>query len=589
MNKIKTKNWLKKVAAIGLTGLMMAPIAACGGGGGAGASSSVPDETTVKEITLFQNDWEQFNNAKAVKSPIYKELVKAAKCEIAVKSTSLETYYSNLDIMRNSKKLPEMFVIDGPVDPKTLQSLIRGGEIVAISDVVTEAEYPNLYNYMLDYDYMKKNISYAQGKTWFIPRRWTNEKSLYVRRDWVKNINAKMADILAQEGVDATAENIEKYKFNEDGPKDLGEFYRLARAFTLYDPDGNGKNDTYGYVTESNRDMDSWMNVAFDGRWKMWTDEDGDGTYTNTNTSDSAKYAASLLNKLISDGYTTRQVVQNDVGQKQEDFANGKAGMMYAHNWYNVISANMMASKGGTIASTREKISIIDPPAGANGRFGGQSDVQYYRGWCIKSGMSAKRLKCCLDLLEYLYSEEGIQMVNWGKEGENWEWQNDDESSGVRVPLQEADGQGFVQALRWTDSAAFAVYLCYEPHESNALLTNGDILTSRAQATADAMVLSDYPDLYTDTMIKYKSSAYGYYDERVLNWAIDTKLEASWEYDAKTWLTDWKTKMYSVSSNFQTEWDKYVKAYNDTYKGSAMQKEYNEAVKSGNLVNVNKK
>lgn len=593
MNKIKTMNWLKKAAAIGLTGLMMAPIAACGGGGAGtgngGGTSTPPQEEKVREITLFQNDWEQFNNAKAVKSPIYKELVRAAGCDIKVQSTSLETYYSNLDIARSTGKLPEMFLIDGPVDPTTLQGLIRDKEVVAISDVVTEDKYPNLYNYMLDYDYMKSNLSYSEGKTWFIPRRWENEKSLYVRRDWVANINAKMGDILTQEGVEATAENIEKYKFDAEGPKTLGDFYRLARYFTLYDPDNNGKKDTYGYATEENRDMDSWMNVAFDGRWKMWTDEDGDGTYTNTNTADSSKYAASLLNKLISDGYTPSEVAGWDVGQKQSAFMNGKAGMMYAHNWYNVILAGMMSTSNITIPQARERVAIIDPPAGVNGRFGGQGEVRYYRGWCIKAGMSQKRLECCLDLLEYLYSEEGIQMVNWGKEGENWEWQNDDPSSGVRIPLQEADPQGFVQALRWSDPAAFAVYLSYEPRNAELMLTNGDILTARQTATGEAMVIADYPDVYTTTMVKYKSAAYNFYDEKVIKWSIDRKLEATWEYDAKTWLTDWATKMYSVSPAFQTEWDKYVKEYNDTYKGSQMQKEYNEAIASGKMVNVNKK
>lgn len=598
--KKTNKKWIVRCGALALLAACSVSLVACNtptpdddDGGTFTYNPTIWHEDTVDKITMFCNDWEQFNNGAAVKSPVYKELVKAAGTQLKAKSTGSETYYTQLDLQRVNNELNEMFIIEGPVNSDLYRGLIRDGEIVPITYYVnenTKNKYPYLYEYLKQYEYMKSNVTYAKGEIWFIPCEWNNDKSLYVRRDWIKNLNNKIDDILVADGVVSDKSQItdairEEYKFSEEGPADLGEFYRLARAFTLYDPDGNGKNDTYGYVTEENRDMDSWIHAAFDTDWRMWT-ADEDGTYHYSATSEGSMLATSFINKMVSEGYVSQEVGVKTVGNKQDDFAQGKAGMMYAHNWYNVICANMMSAQNGlTVEGATEKILITDPPAGKNGNFGGQGDVNYYRGWCIKEGMSVERLEACLNLMEYLHSPEGLDLVTYGVKGEHWEWK-DDIVNGERVTLCEPDTQGFVQELRWTDYAAFASYLTYTKPEAKALLTNGDILTARETANKQNMKLSDYPDLYTESMTRYMAGAKDYFDQTVIQILPDSKLTADWTFDAKTWKEDWKTKLYTVSASMQTKWNSFVSEFNDSYYGSVMEKDYNEAVKSGNLVKV---
>lgn len=584
-----------------MAAIVAIPMAACGPkavvDGGDDTEPYTPPEVWHEEIidniTMFCNDWEQFNNGAAVQSPVYKELKKAAGTNLKAKSTAFETYYTQLDLLRVNQQLPEMFIIDGPTNPELYRGLVRDGEVIPISYYVnenTKDQYPYLYSYLQQYEYMKTNLSYAKGELWFIPCQWSNEKSLYVRRDWIRNLNNKIDEIIVADGIVENASQVTEelrteYKFSEEGPKDLGEFYRLARAFTLYDPDGNGKNDTFGYVTEENRDMDSWVHVAYDNPWKMWVADD-EGVYHNTATSEGSMLATSFLNKLVSEGYVSQEVGAKTVGNKQEDFSTGKAGMMYAHNWYNVICANMMSATSGlTLEGARDKILICNPPAGANGLFGGQGDVYYYRGWCIREGMSAERLQACLNLMEYLHSPEGIEVVTYGVFGEHWEWK-DDIVGGERVTIVDPDPQGFVQELQWTDPAAFARYLTYTPPEAKALLTNGDILVAADTASAASMIISDYPDLYTESMIKYQSGAYDYFDETVIKMLTNKTITASWTFDAKTWKTDWKTKLYTVSPAMETAWSAFVEEYNTVFFGTRMETEYNEAVQSGNMVKV---
>ncbi len=541
-------------------------------------------EDSVDTITMFCNDWEQFNSAAEAKSDIYKVLTNKIGVGLKARSTSLETYYTQLDLQRTQGKLDELFIIPGPPSSELYNGLIRDREIIPITYYVNEEtkdEYPYLYEYLKEFEYMKTNVAYAQGEIWFVPVKLDNDKSLYVRRDWVRNLNNKLDDILVQEGVvgskgEITEEIRAEYRFSEEGPKDLGEFYRLARAFTKYDPDGNGKDDTYGYVTETNRDMDSWLHVAFDSPWKSWT-ADADGVYHNTATSEGSKLATAFLNKLVSEGIVNLEDGTKGREQKEGAFTSGKAGMMYAHNWYNVILANYMSTLGITGADAIElasdRILICDPPAGKTGHFGGQSNSNYYRGWCIREGMSEERRKACLDLLEYLHSPEGVELITYGVERTHWEWT--DETRTKRRTLREPDPQGFLQELRWTDSAAFAGYLTYLPPESKALLTNGDILVERDQKTAATMVLPDYPDLYTDSMMKHQEGAYDFFDTKVLSAFIDKSLAADWTYNAKTWKTDWKTALYTASAAMDSYWNKFVSDYNGSYYGSTMEKEYN--------------
>ncbi len=596
------KNFFKKsfvkIASILLVAILTLPTFACG--------PRIDDdwvyepeiwhEDAIDEIVMFCNDWEQFNNGVAVNSPVYKALRQATgltETKLTAKSVSLETYYNILDLQRTTQTLCDMFVIDGPKSPEFFNNLIRDQEIIPISYYVNEETkdtYPNLYEYLKQYDYMKTNVSYAKGELWFIPRKWQNDKSLYVRRDWIKNLNKKIDDILVADGVVSAKSEItddirNQYKFSEQGPKDLAEFYALARAFTLYDPDNNGRNDTFGYVTEENRDMDSWIHVAYDSPWKMWV-ADEEGTYKNTATSQGAMLATSLLNKMVSEGYVSQEVGAKTVAGKHDDFVQNKAGMMYAHNWYNVICADMMSSLKITQEKARENILIIDPPAGKNGTYGGQGDIQYYRGWCIRNGMSVERLEACLKLLEYLYSPAGIELVTYGVYREHWEWADAERTE--KVTLCEPDRQGFVQELRWTDFSAFISYLTYVTPESKALLTNGDILVERDKQSAKTMILSDYPDLYTESMKDNQSGAYDFFDETVILMLTNASLKANWTFDAKTWKTDGMTKLYTVSSAMQSAWNKYVSDYNSIYRGAEMEREYNEEIATGNYVKYQK-
>ena len=240
-----------------------------------GAYNEIEDED-VTSITVFKNDWADFNTARLNNTPIYSTIKNKINCDIEALNSSSGTWEGQLSLLQADGDLPDIFLTNGPDNSFFFNKLIRNEDILPISDWVSEEHYSNIYNYLKQFEFLRSNVSYSNGKAWFIPSSWHLEKSLYVRTDWIENLNKKLDQILVSEKiVSSTSEitdeirNTWKYKI----PDNLLEFYRLARAFTLYDPDNNGKNDTSGYVSESNKDMDAWIYLAFDAGWDQFIKE----------------------------------------------------------------------------------------------------------------------------------------------------------------------------------------------------------------------------------------------------------------------------------------------------------------------------
>ncbi|MDE6274848.1 MAG: hypothetical protein K2L87_07385, partial [Clostridiales bacterium] len=324
-----------------------------------------------------------------------------------------------------------------------------------ITDWVNEEHYPNIYNHLKKYEYLRYNLTYGQGKAWFIPSAWHNEKSLYVRQDWIDNLNAKLDDCLVKEGVVASAGEItseirEQWQYKV--PTDLLEFYRLARAFTLYDPDGNGQDDTCGYISESNKDMDNWVFSAFGASWNEFMLDEATGKYIHGDVSDGSKYATQFIARLITEKYMSVDSLNGDNGGKQDKFSAGSAGMMYAHNWLNVIVSNILSvNKGLSVEEATAKIALVAPPVGKDGTnctiigFSGG----FWQGFCINANASKSRIRKCLELYDYLLSEEGYDLLQYGVEGVNYEVKD-----GKRVTLHQLGSDGIYKSLPSTDTAS---------------------------------------------------------------------------------------------------------------------------------------
>lgn len=587
-----------KLSLLLFTGLMSISLVGCNndddssGGTGPnfsndGQAYSEVDDENVKSITIFKNDWADFNNARKNDTPVYSKIKSKINCDIEALNTSYATFEQQLTLLQADEDLPDIFLTNGPDNSYLFDRFIKNEDLLPISDWVSEEHYPNIYNYLKQFEFLRHNVSYSDGKMYFIPSTWHLEKSLYVRQDWIANLNAKLDDILVKEGIitskaEITDEIREKWKFQN--PEDLLQFYRLARAFTKYDPDNNGIDDTTGYISESNKDMDAWIYIAFDTGWNQFVKEND--KYVFSDITNGSMYATNFVTRMISEGYMSIDSLTGDIDQKQSRFANGQAGMMYAHNWYNVLISGLMAKEKCDIETAKSKIAMIEPPAGKNGTHGGPGYKGFWQGFCINGNMSNARTRKCLEFYDYLLSDEGYNLLKYGVEGVHYS----KDADGNYTNLTKKDQDGFYSAITSLDPATLLYALVeWTMHYKSETQTNADVIVSRHKESEKSSLFSDYPCVTTESYTEYIDGCHDLFLEQITilekndnNRYYDPSDDKNYSPTTFTW-----DDLYKVSKTFSGTWNSFVKKYNGSYNGQTIVDDYNDYINSGKAMKVN--
>lgn len=141
-----------------------------------------------------------------------------------------------------------------------------------------------------------------------------------LRQDWLDKLNLKMP---------ATEE----------------ELMAVAKAFKEKDPDGNGKDDTYGFAFNGNRQALYAMYKASPGMWYL---EDGKLKYALT--LDRYADAMALYKKMFDEGLVDREYITDTNFQRQRQFwVTGKAGIYISsyniENEYKDLKKNLPDAK----------------------------------------------------------------------------------------------------------------------------------------------------------------------------------------------------------------------------------------------------
>lgn len=550
------------------------------------AYNEIEDEE-VDEISVFKNDWANFTTARQTNSPVYRKLKEKLGVDIEAVNSSASTWEQQESLMQAGGTLPDIYLTNGPDNSYLFNKFIQNGDVLPISDWVSEAHYPNIYNYLKQYNYMRKNIHYSHGKLWYIPSTWHNEKSLYVRKDWIDNLNAKLDTILVAEHIVSSASEItdqirEQYSYKV--PTTLVEFYRLARAFTLYDPDGDGQKDTYGYVSESNKDMDSWIYIAYGAGWNQFI-KASDGSYTYTDVADGSKFATAFIARMINEGYMSIDSLNLDMDGKQNKLMTNSAGMVFAHNWYTNFASALMENNGWTSAQVREKLVIVEPPAGETGLHGGHGDDTTWQGFCINKNMSNSRIRKCLEFYDYLLSDEGYDLLKYGVEGVHFTRNEDGSFKESLLPVDERTGLAI--DLRYVDSATFLYALVeWTMQYKTECINFSDIVIPRERISERNSSFSDYPSLTTDEYVEYFDDAHKYFLEQIVKLEKDDI--AAWDHeDANVnWKTFSWTDLKTLPSVFENKWKSIVKTYKTSYNGQSFLDAFNARINGGDVVKV---
>lgn len=214
-----------------------------------------------------------------------------------------------------------------------------------------------------------------------------------------------------------------------DVPETVQDVYDMLYAFTYDDPDGNGKDDTYGLnlcrYTGPLDIMQTWF-----GCGNGWV-EDENGDLIPVHMTPEYMDALNWFKKLYDDGLITSDWAIRDTANWIDDNNNGVAGMLVdcidnvRKIWDYCINNNIPSvSDPSQIASVTMVAGIArdeasEPRTQANQPTGGFGITQ--------AAESEAEVQACLEFLDKMSDNEMLMLVQYGLEGIHWELNENNE------------------------------------------------------------------------------------------------------------------------------------------------------------------
>ncbi|PYI55537.1 extracellular solute-binding protein [Paenibacillus flagellatus] len=383
--------------ALALLGSMLA---ACGkeGGNEPGPSSPAAGSTDPKErkpVTI-QVLTQSFGSKMPAEEDNWVKKVLKEKTGVIVDMTNPpDNEYKNLLNARMAgSDFPDLFMLD----KDQLKQYSDQGLLLDLTPYLNGKMKP-VKDYLGENELKKGTVN---GKIYALPKKpQIPYQNLWIRKDWLAKLNLQV-------------------------PTTLDELVQVAKAFTEQDPDGNGKKDTYGYGgvgISALAPIFGAYGVGVGGAVSNFYVKDG--KLINTLYDPDMKAAIDFVAKFIKTGYADPDllVTNTEVNAAKKGFQ-GKVGMLYV-GFPNMTSVQYVREYK-EINPNAEWVQVA-PPKGPKGSFSGTWDIGSTPGLhAVPKSLEKQpeKLQAIIDLLNYIASSEGAQLVANGVENRHWKLEN---------------------------------------------------------------------------------------------------------------------------------------------------------------------
>lgn len=400
------KQWGKKLIALFLATSMVLSLTACGGNDGKSG-----EKPTVRWLTTGDTAAKPMEENDRVIQAIEDKLGIDLVVEV-VPEASVE----KVNVAMASGSLPD--IVTGAFGTSATEQWIKDGMVIALDDYLKDA--PALKK-RLDEEY---SWDLVNGKHYGVPfiNQLNSANSLIVfRADWLK-------------------------KLNLDYPQTLEEMKNTFIAFTKNDPDGDGKDNTYGYTAvkpSSGGNPFEWVFFAFGIPYADYS-LDKDGNVIPWFEDPAYIPAMKYIKELWDAGVIDPEIMLNTNPKKEEKFYQGKSGSMLAALFRHVNRIE------GNLKQLYPDASIAYgmAPKGPDGKYGISKQGKSGMYTCVTS--ACKSPEKAVALIDFLLSEEGktlvrlgVEGVHYTKEGDNIVLKEDEREKDAFSP------NGWAHALAW--------------------------------------------------------------------------------------------------------------------------------------------
>lgn len=219
------------------------------GGTEEGATSS---DDGPYEFTIFSK-WPP--EATDVDKAFFKGLEDALNLKINFEIPPSANYNERQQIMMATGEFPELVLFNGTSD-KIYVDAVKNELVLPLNEYLENSPNIMQYSYQVSLDSFK---TMGDDRIFGVPRTSVARADGFsVRADWVENL-----------GIDYV---------KDGGTLSLDQFTELMKAFTRDDPDGNGLDDTYGYLVsaDANKNMVVPVHVMWSYGCIGWQEYDGE-------------------------------------------------------------------------------------------------------------------------------------------------------------------------------------------------------------------------------------------------------------------------------------------------------------------------
>ena len=480
-----------KISAVFAALFLAVILTSCGSKG----KNIVPVElwygATFSEAGEPPADWEVFN---IIRRKLNIELKISA-----VPASSAEAE-KKITAAAEAGRLPDIFVVGGTVLPKLMKK-----ECLSYVDDMYEL-MPTRTSQMYD---VKERKSYGyNGKHYALsqPGSVVKNEGILIRKDWLDKLGLEI-------------------------PVTLDDYMNVMKAFTYNDPDGNGKNDTYGY-----------------------------GAYLEIK-----KNSEGLGVKFVRRRVSEKVSGPNWVVYKKDDLRNawksGRFGIMREQNAAFALENNY--------APFDERFPdgewiVIEPPTGPSGvKSVGIYTDQGHRIYAISKNAREKgKIEAIARLLEWMSSDEGYYLLGFGEEGVNYRRDENGKitTEGLADPSKAYTQKSFARYLQLRNLIFYNSEVELESRYPTWVSRNGKKMS--AYAVLKDMQSQDWtPALGSEGLPAPSAEVKKYYEQGVMDFVTGKRvlIEENWQQ----WLNgftriggiDWerKCKNYVESNNLLTE------------------------------------
>ena len=299
---------------------------------------------------------------------------------------------------------------------------------LVLDDYINETDTPNLYRVYSDPD-IRRYVSDSEGHIRFIGQRTaiTCGKLWFLRQDWLDKLNLQT-------------------------PTTMDELFDVLLAVKNGDPNGNGIADEIPFSVRKQGSNNRANLMPFVNSWGIEeTFFAEDNTVKFGATDARMKDALTWLNKCYANGLIDEEYLtlsKNDWYSRWTDGATERVFMGYDWSAYIDNVTNLFANTDSTV-----HIVGVAPMAGPTGIAQTRDQLQPItvdEDWnaAIFVGASEEQIKAAMKLFDYLYSEEGMMLLNFGVKGVHYDVDENGKLYYTDLIMHNPDGLSAQDALR---------------------------------------------------------------------------------------------------------------------------------------------